>query len=166
MRPINPLPTILVDTREKTPWDFQWALSHKQVASVETEKIDAGDYTIKEIPNLVIVERKRDVAEIYANLIPKLNYERFLREMGRLQSYKYKFIVVEDHWESLWNINSFKYLGKNKKWAGSIVMSSLFQIMTTFNVHVLFAGDKAEQITLKLLTKFYNKELDERRILG
>ncbi len=79
--------------------------------------------------------------------------------MERMQLYKYKFIVVEDHWESLWDSTKFKFARRNQKWAGYIVMSHLFEIMTKYNVHVLFAGDKAEQLTLKLLTKFYEKEL-------
>lgn len=151
-------PTIIVDTREKTPFEFAWAISHKQIAGTEFAKVDAGDYTVKEIPNLVVVERKKDVAELYGNLVGKEKYERFIREMERLQAYQYKFIVVEDLWESLWEPKNFKFAKRNMKWAGYIVMSHLFDIMTKYNVHILFAGDKAEQLTLKLLVKFYEKE--------
>jgi len=155
----SPPPTVIIDTREKTPFKFQWAIDHKQIAGTISEKVDAGDYTVKEIKNLVVVERKADVGELYGNLVGKEKYERFIREMERMQVYKYKFIVVEDHWESLWDPSNFKFAKRNQKWAGYIVMSHLFDIMTKYNVHVLFAGDKAEQLTLKLLTKFYEKEL-------
>ncbi len=156
---VIPKPTVIVDTREKTPFKFEWAISHGQINPLEHVKVDAGDYTIKEIPNLVVVERKKDVCEIYNNVIGKEKLERFIREMERMQSYKYKFIVVEDHWESLWDAKKFKFASRNQKWAGLLVMSHLFEIMTKYNVHVLFAGDKAEQLTLKLLVKFYEKEM-------
>lgn len=161
MAAIKPIPTVIIDTREKTPFKFEWAIAHKQILGTISEKVDSGDYTIKEIPNLVVVERKKDVAELYGNLVGKDRYERFIREMERMQIYKYKFIVVEDHWESLWDSSNFKFAARNRKWAGYIVMTHLFDIMTKYNVHILFAGDKAEQLTLKLLTKFYEKEVKQ-----
>ena len=153
-----PPPTIIVDTREKTPFKFDLAIKHKQIAGIISEKVDSGDYTVKEIPNLVVVERKKDVAELYGNLIGKDKYDRFIREMERMQVYKHKFIVVEDHWESLWDMNNFKFAKRNKKWAGYLVLTHLLSIMTKYNIHIIMAGDKAEQMTLKILTKFYEKE--------
>lgn len=159
-----PLPTIIVDTREKKPFKFSWAVSHKQIAGVISDKVDAGDYTIKECPNLIAIERKQDVAELYGNLVGKEKYERFIREMERLQSFKYKFVVVEDHWESLFDPQNFKFAQRNKNWAGYIVMSHIFNIMADYNVHFLFAGDKAEQITLKLLVKHYEREMEGKDV--
>jgi hypothetical protein len=156
---IIPPPTILIDTREKKPFTFGWAVSHKQIEKVVHTKIDAGDYSVLNIPNLISIEKKADVAELYGNLVGKEKYERFMREMERLQSFKYKFIVVEDHWESLWDSSKFKFAKRNQHWAGHIVMSHLFNIMADYNVPILFAGDKAEQLTLKLLVKHYEREM-------
>jgi ERCC4-type nuclease len=156
-----PLPTIIVDTREKKPWKFAWAISHGQIAGTILDKVDAGDYTIKEVPNLIAVERKQDVSELYGNLVGTEKYERFIREMERLKQFKYRFIVVEDHWESLWSPSAFKFASRNKKWAGYMVMSHLFNIMADYGVHILFAGDKAEQLTLKLLVKHYERAFKE-----
>lgn len=153
-----PPPTIIVDTREKTPFKFEWAVMRGQIAGIESLKIDAGDYTVKDIPNLISVERKKDVAELYGNLVGKEKYERFIRELERIQAFKYKFIVVEDVWESLFDMSNFKFAKRNMKWAGYIVMTHLFEIMTKYNIHMIFAGDKAEQTTIKLLIKFYEKE--------
>lgn len=163
-KPNHPPPTIIVDTREKKPFNFAWAVKHNQIAGLISDKVDAGDYTIKEFPNLIAVERKQNVVELYNNLVGKEKYERFIREMERLQNYKYRFIVVEDHWESLWDPNKFIFAKRNMKWAGYMVMSHLFNLMADYNVHVLFAGDKAEQLTLKLLVKHYERELQRNAI--
>jgi len=50
-----------VDTREKTAHAlFQESEEgDKDVKAYIREKVDAGDYTIQEIPNLVVVEKKK-----------------------------------------------------------------------------------------------------------
>ena len=152
-------PTILIDTREKQPFEFAWAVSHKQIAGIEVGKVDAGDYTILDIPNLVTVERKKTVGEIYNNLVPKDKYERFVRELERMQKFEHRYIVVEQYWEDLWNRDNFKFARRNKQWAGSMVLSHLIALETDYNVHIHFAGEYAEQLTLKLLVKQYERAM-------
>jgi ERCC4-type nuclease len=159
---IVPPPTILIDTREKQPFEFAWAASRKKIAGVETATLSAGDYTIKEIPNLVIVERKKNVGEIYGNLIPKEKYERFVRELEKLKEYEHRYIVVEQEWAELWDASNFKFARRNKNWAGSMVLSHLIAIETDYNVHVHFAGEYAEQLTLKLLVKNYERKYENQ----
>lgn len=154
-----PPPTIIVDTREKQPFTFDWAVSHKQIAALQVGKVDAGDYTVANIPHLVTVERKKSVGEIYNNLVPKDKYERFIREMERMQSFEHRYIVVEQYWEALWDKSNFKFARRNKNWAGHIVLTHLLAIESDFNVHVHFAGDYAEQLTLKLLVKQYERAM-------
>ena len=149
----------MVDSREKQPFEFAWQLSHKQIANLTVGKVDAGDYTIMDIPNLVTVERKKSVGEIYGNLVPKEKYERFLREMERMQTFTYRYIVVEQHWDALWDKSNFKFARRNKNWAGSMVMSHLLAIEADYGVHVHFAGDYAEQLTLKILLKHYERAM-------
>jgi hypothetical protein len=159
--PKYPPPTILVDTREKQPFTFSWAVSHKQIAPVQTGKVDAGDYTILNIPNLITVERKKSVGELYNNLIGKEKYERFMREMERMQSFEYKYIVVEQNMSALWDKREFKFARKTKNYAGLMLHTYLQNIEHKYNVHVHFAGDVAEQHTLKLLVKAYEKKMKE-----
>ena len=156
-----PPPTILVDTREKQPFTFAWALSHKQIGGVQSTKVDAGDYTLLNIPKLVTVERKKTVGELYNNLIGKDKYERFIREMERMQAFKYRYIVVEQNMDALWDAKNFKFARKTKRYAGLIVHTYLMNIEVDYGVHVHFAGDVAEQHTLKLLVKHYERAMKE-----
>ena len=153
--------TIQIDTREKQPFAFKWAIDHKQIAGTVVSKMDAGDYGLLAFPRLVTIERKKTVGELYNNLVTKTKYERFIREMERMQEYQYRYIIVEQTWDALWDKSNFKFAKRNKNWAGYIVMSHLINIEADYNVHVHFAGDKAEQLTLKLLQKHYERAMKE-----
>lgn len=154
-----PPPTIIVDTREKQPFEFNWAVSHKQIAGVRIDKVDAGDYTVLETPKIVTVERKKTVGELYNNLVGKERYDRFIREMERMQSFQSRYIVVEQYWEDLWNRDNFKFARRNRNWAGALVLTHLINIEAEYGVHIKFAGDYAEQLTLKLLVKNYERAM-------
>lgn len=156
-----PPPMVQVDTREKTPFTFDWAVSHKQIAGITSTKMDAGDYGLLSFPRLVTIERKASVGELYNNLVGKVKYERFIREMERMQEYKYRYIIVEQNWDALWDKRNFKFAKRNMNYAGHIVMSHLLKIEADYGVHIHFAGDKAEQLTLKLLLKHYEWAMNE-----
>jgi len=50
--------TILVDTREQTPWPLQSIIDeHRLPFLVETATLRSGDYTVREAP-FVVIERK------------------------------------------------------------------------------------------------------------
>jgi len=150
-------PTILVDTREKTPWCFKRAFSDGKIAGVFLDTIDAGDYTLKEAPSLVRIERKKTVGELYGNFIPNESKERFIRELEKLAPIKYKYIIVEQTWDALYNPENFKWAKRNKYFAGTIVLQTIISLMNKYNVHVIFAGDYAENTALALLLKHWNE---------
>lgn len=76
--------TIIVDTREKLPYEFE-------NYNVEVKKLDTGDYTLKGYEHLLVIEKKRNVIEL-ANSIAK---QRFWREIDRMKNYKYKFLILD-----------------------------------------------------------------------
>lgn len=154
-----PPPTIIVDTREKQPFDFKWALSHGQIAGLVSQKIDAGDYTVLEIPNLVTIERKKTVGELYGNLVGKDKYERFLKELERMQAFEHRYVVVEEPWSALWDRDKFKFAKRNRNWAGALVLTHVINLQSEYGVNFHFADDYAEQLTLKLLVKNYEKAI-------
>ena len=53
--------TIIVDTREQTPWEFGFHNTAKR-------KLDTGDYSMEGYESLFTIERKRSVSEIANNL--------------------------------------------------------------------------------------------------
>ncbi len=81
-------PTILVDTREQCPWQFENLPS-------ERATLDAGDYSVKGLEHLIAVERK-SLDDLLACV--GRGRDRFRRELQRLRSYRFRCLVVEaDH---------------------------------------------------------------------
>jgi ERCC4-type nuclease len=148
-------PNIIVDTREKTPWDFE---GDTRFAEVVYQKLDTGDYAIEGHEDLCVIERKLDCNELYNNFIK--NRKRLVAEAERMKHYKRKFIVIEQSLEDLMNPRQY-YVNKkglNKRAATmpvAVVMSNLVEFMLEYDIHVIFAGDKAQKISSGLLLKAY-----------
>jgi len=56
--------TIIVDTREQTPWTFDNYV-------VASQKLDTGDYSIQGLEHIFTIERKKSVSEIAIILVKK-----------------------------------------------------------------------------------------------
>ena len=76
--------TIIVDTREQLPWDFE-------ENTIAKEKLDTGDYSVKGLEDILCIERKRSVSEIANNLTEK----RFDDVLSRMSKYKFAFLLLE-----------------------------------------------------------------------
>jgi len=90
---------IIIDTREKRPWEFKKTPSGMNVSNIYHDKLDAGDYCLLglEFPNQnfsVIVERKAKMEEFLGNI--GSNWKRFKRELEKLSEFKRPLIIVED----------------------------------------------------------------------
>lgn len=148
-------PILLVDTRERTPWDFS---NDEEFGEIKHTKVDAGDYTIEGMETIITIERKASADELLNNFYE--NKDRILAEFDRMKDYKFKFIVVEQDLETVMNPQSY-YINRSKKNRRSpmvpvaVVMENLINIMLEHNVHVIFAGSKAAKITKRLLLRAY-----------
>ena len=77
---------IIIDTREKLPLLFPGL-------EIETRKLDEGDYNIKELEDIIVVERK-SLIDLYGTLTH--GHTRFKKEIQRsLKKGKYIYIFVE-----------------------------------------------------------------------
>lgn len=135
----------MVDSREKSPYKFNKC---KNCAGCETSKLDYGDYQIKGMPELIAIERKKDVIELGGNLGKKR--ERFERELQRMQSAKFRFIVVEDYWSSIFRLR-YSRIHPNA------LFESIIALELKYGVHFIFAGNRAmaHKITRSLLLRAY-----------
>ena len=152
-------PTIIVDTREKYPFDFERDNDFNEVIY---QKLEAGDYTLEGLENIVVVERKKSVDELYNNVSTKLKFDRFVREFNRMP--KYRFIVGEFTWEDIYSPSSYfinsrasKHKPRSKKQPIAIILPKLINFMANFNVHIIPAGLKAQAITKHILLYFYKE---------
>ena len=83
--------TVIIDTREQTPWEFADMPS-------QAGTLDTGDYSIRGLEHLIAVERKS---------LPDLlgcigtHRDRFKREMQRMQAYRFRSLVIEASYDDL-----------------------------------------------------------------
>jgi len=141
--------TVIVDTREKKPfWD-----DDQDIFYTKSQKLDTGDYTIEEMSDLLIIERKKSVGELYANFTSER--VRFYKEVERMKAFPLRFIIVEATWADVVNPFSYRTTPKRRVAAAAIVRSSLFNLMVDHGVHVMLAGDRAKYVTKHLLAKMY-----------
>lgn len=83
--------TVIIDTREQTPWDM---------SPLKTEKgtLETGDYTIKGLEHVIAIERK-SLGDLLGCI--GQSRERFDKEIKRMLSYPCRCVIVEAHWGEL-----------------------------------------------------------------
>lgn len=152
MNAAKELPIIVVDTRERDPFKYR---AGKSVAGIVHEKLDHGDYSLKGYEYLITIERKAKVDELAGNL--GKHRARFIRELERMQSCRRRYIVVEDHWSSIFKTKRHSRMHPNA------IFESIMALSVKYGVSVIFAGTRkqAHKIVRSLLLKAfkYREEL-------
>lgn len=135
--------TVLVDSREQKPWQFDIEEPKSgystRITSSEVTGLDCGDYSVKGYEDLIRIERKMGFGELFNNMIPKTNKDRFEREMEKLQQIKYKYILIESNLSK-----DIMGLSVGQMFKGppcSKVFRWLNEIEIKYGVHVNFVGD-------------------------
>lgn len=142
----NPL-IVIRDSREKENNGFHFP-------NMIIGKLDAGDYSIKGLENVISIERKSGVDEIFSNLGAKKNKERFYRELELLKTYKYKYIVIEG------TVAQMLYGSRFSKIDPLYIMRLLNEIELTYGIPIKFIekGDAAHRYVGMLLESIASKE--------
>lgn len=154
-------PTIIIDTREK-PANRLFAVNpagDKDVAAYVEEKVDAGDYTVKEIEGLVVVEKKQDGKELYNNCI--LQKDVFMRSVERMRAFKHKYIILQQTYPEFLDPRNWAPIMPFPKRLSMIAMveSWLISLSQTEGINFVFAGKQhAPRIAKKILIKTYEWE--------
>ncbi len=148
-------PVLLVDSREKTPYDFE---GDDAFSAIKHTKLDAGDYSIEGLSHIIVIERKASVDELFLNFTKDI--KRIHAEFERLKDHKIKVIMIEATCEDV--MNPYKYYinqkGINKhspKMPVAVVINGLTNLMLQHNVHVFFGGNKAQSMTRGILLRAY-----------
>lgn len=150
-------PVLLVDTREKHPFNFE---GDEAFSEIKFQKLDVGDYSLEGFQDKICIERKKDVNELINNFTA--NKDRLINEMERMASVSHKFMIIESELSEI--LTPAKYFLANKNIKSNlpaaslpaIVMKGLLDLIFKYNIHVIFAGFKARNITRGLLIKTHN----------
>ena len=157
----KPLPkyTVIVDTREKTPWTFK---AEESCCGSISRKLEHGDYSIDGLEDILFIERKASPNELAKNVIE----DRFYRELdSAFELYQHRYIVCEFSFNALfdfpWGNNLKPSLVKKIKIRGPYILSRLMDYQTEKGFHLVFCDNKlgAQKYTKALFKKIVKKEL-------
>jgi len=91
-----PKPIVLIDTREKYPFDFSrfknWIGGHKSLA------LKAGDYSVEGMETLLILERKT-LTDLITTVIQQR--VRFFKQCEKMTKYRWRALLVEASYEDI-----------------------------------------------------------------
>jgi DNA excision repair protein ERCC-4 len=134
-------PVIIVDTREKQPYQFETHIR---------ESLNAGDYSVDGLQDRITIERKskKDIFSCVGR-----NRRRFERELTQLAGYDYAAIVIESSIEDLLSAPAFTRVRPKA------VVNSLLSWSVKYGIPIFFAGNRkyARGVTYKLLEKFWKQ---------
>jgi ERCC4-type nuclease len=156
-------PTIIIDTREKNPWDFE---SDDAFFEVIYKKLDAGDYSIEGLQDKVTIERKASVDELFANFSSKPNRNRVFAEFERLKDHSHKFFIIEESCDDVFNpekyyVNKKKINKSNPMVPVVTVAHNLTELMLKHNAVVIFAGNKGRSLARGILLRAWKLHQNE-----
>jgi ERCC4-type nuclease len=91
-----PKPVVLIDTRERAP--FHFSRFPNWIAGESRQKIDAGDYSIQGMENVLSLERK-SLSDLITTLIQQRS--RFFKMCEKLAQYRWRALLVEASYEDI-----------------------------------------------------------------
>ena len=113
------------------------------ILGMEIKTLDAGDYSIVGAEDLVRIERKAGFSELFGNMIPVVNKERFEREMEKLRLVKHKWILIESYLcHDIMGMCPMQLRGPTS----SKVFEWLSELELEYDIHVMFVGECGERI--------------------
>lgn len=124
--------SIIRDTREQNGWKFSDMIS---------QKLDTGDYTLQGFEDILCIERKASVSELANNI----SDPRFWREMERMRSYPYKFIICEFSFEDIQGFPHNTDLPKSVKARIRVrpayVRKKILELQLDYGINVMLCGN-------------------------
>ena len=154
-----PAITMLVDTREHLPYEFQGLV---RIAGTSRHTLPAGDYAIEEAPEIFCVERRRveEFNTIFSN--PSDNRQPFLQELERLLSFPHRFLVIEG------TIQYSKGGGRLGQYHKNGMMDFLDALTARLGIKIIFSDsrEEAEERVANLAALHYAYYFAEQQGLG
>lgn len=91
-----PKPVVLIDTREKYPFDF--SRFPNWIADEKRQTLKAGDYSIEGMEALLVLERKT-LTDLITTLIQQR--DRFLKQCEKMTKYRWRALMIEASYEDI-----------------------------------------------------------------
>jgi len=154
-----PAITMLVDTHEHLPYEFQGLV---RIAGTIRQALPAGDYAIAEAPEIFCVERRRveEFNTIFSN--PSDNRPRFLQELEPLLAFPHRFLVIEG------TIQFSKAGGRLGQYHKNGMMDFLDSLTARFGIKIVYSDgrEEAEERVANLAVMHYAYYFAEQQGFG
>lgn len=145
--------TVIIDTREQNPWKIK----HHTTA---VRKLDTGDYSIEGYEDIICIERKQSISEFVNNMSEK----RFKDVLGRMQSYKYKYMIFEFTFSDVLNFPIGSSIPR-KVWSKlrispNYIIKYMSDILTIYGIPIMFCDSAvgAEKLAMSLMRRAIENE--------
>lgn len=137
--------TIVIDTREQTPWRF---------SEFETMPgtLPTGDYSIQGHLDRVAIERKS--LSDFIGCVGR-ERERFERELLRLRSYKCRAVIIESDMDDIVQGNYRSRVNPNA------AVGSMASWQTRYNIPFVLVGEHGEKYVISMF-RCYLKRFNEQ----
>ena len=142
--------TIIIDTKEKQPWNFTIAGFRQKSAHLDT-----GDYTIQGFEKSFFLERKKSPSELCINLGKER--VRFEAELERARSFRFKYLICEFTQEQLYNYPTNAKipwrLKRQIRLKGHYATKTILALCEKYNIELVFCQNRAtaEQKAIELI---------------
>jgi len=123
-------PTVVIDTREQTPWTSE-GLRLQTVRA----KLDTGDYSIEGLEDRVAIERK-SIDDWVGSIMGAR--KRFYRELDRMRAFDFRCVIIEG---SVRDISKGLYTSRVNPAA---VLAFIAEVAVAQSVPVYLAGSRPE----------------------
>jgi ERCC4-type nuclease len=154
-----PAITILVDSHEQLPYEFEHLV---RIAGTIRQTLPAGDYAIAEAPEIFCVERRRveEFNTIFSN--PSDNRSLFLQELEPLLDYPHRFLVIEG------TLQSTKGGGRLGQYHKNGMMDFLDALTARYGIQIIYSDsrEEAEERVANLAALHYAYHFAEQQGLG
>ena len=158
-----PKPVVLIDTREKLPFDF--SRFPNWIAEEKRQKLKVGDYSVEGMEKLLALERKT-----LSDLITTMMQERprFFKLCEQLAKYRWRALIVEASYEDIKSPYDQDYTFAHP----NAVSGSLDALEAKFGIPVIYtsqykplAEEKAASWLSKHFTYWYLEKNGFGRVL-
>jgi len=160
-----PKPIVLVDTREKNPFDF--SRFKNWIGGEKSQSLKAGDYSIEGMETLLVLERKT-LSDLITTLIQQRT--RFFKQCEKMTKYRWRALLIEASYEDI--KTPYGYDEYNTSAHPNAVSGTLDALETRYGIPVIYtslhrslAEEKAASWLSKHFTYWYLEKNGFGRVL-
>lgn len=137
--------TIIKDTREQEGYTFESSSSRYHTCyGMVDQKLDTGDYSILGMEDKLCIERKASAVELANNV--GHDQTRFLKEIERMKSFPYKFLILEFSLSDLMDYPNGTNIPEEDwsklKVTNKFMLKMIMEFQLYHDIHVIFCDSK------------------------